>query len=220
MIWKILMLIIKLTVIEIVINTMFTYPWKNGPKAHGWQFTGEVNCPFSRQFSQTEAHTHQSVLWDFKSVVHSLDVNDRIWVKSVSFVVKYDTETGPWWHRKALTHWPPCFGGMVLLWSPERASWIWTYTQFGLIARRSQCLFYTVSRGKMEVNAAGLHAMWIAWFSWVGLQQYMVTIEKKCVCHCTYRTKNERRFYFLTRPSHMVTGNITAIKCNSTRSVI
>ena len=34
-IWKILMLIINLTVIDIVINTMFTYPWKNNEKAHG-----------------------------------------------------------------------------------------------------------------------------------------------------------------------------------------
>ena len=77
-IWKILMLLINLTVIEIVINTMFTYPWKNDQKALGWQFTAEVNYPFSRQFSQTEAHTHQSVSWDLKSVVHSLDVYDEI----------------------------------------------------------------------------------------------------------------------------------------------
>ena len=51
--------IINLTVIEIVINTMFTSPWKNDQKAHGWQFTAEVNYPLSRQFSQTEAHTRQ-----------------------------------------------------------------------------------------------------------------------------------------------------------------
>ena len=64
--------IINLTVIEIVINTMFT---KNDQKAHGWQFTGKVNYPFSRQFSLTEAHTHQSVSWDMKSLVHSHDVH-------------------------------------------------------------------------------------------------------------------------------------------------
>ena len=51
------MLIINLTVIKIVINTMFTYPWKNDQKTLGWQFTAAVNYPFSRQFSQTEAHT-------------------------------------------------------------------------------------------------------------------------------------------------------------------
>ena len=56
----------NLTVIEIVINTMFTYPWKNDQKAHGWQFIAEVNNPFSCQFSQTGAHTHQSVSWDLK----------------------------------------------------------------------------------------------------------------------------------------------------------
>ena len=72
------MLIINLTVIEIVNNTMLTYPWKNDQKAHGWQFTAEVNYPFSRQFSQTEARTHQSVSWDLKSVVHSLDVYGTI----------------------------------------------------------------------------------------------------------------------------------------------
>ena len=70
------MVIINLTVIEIVINTMFPYPWKNDKKAHGWQFTAEVNYPLSRQFSQTEAHTHQSVSCDLKSVVHSFDVYD------------------------------------------------------------------------------------------------------------------------------------------------
>ena len=68
------MLIIYLTVIEIVINTTFTYPWKNDQKAHGWQFPAEVSYPLSRQFSQTEAHTQQTVSWDLKSVVHSLDV--------------------------------------------------------------------------------------------------------------------------------------------------
>ena len=68
------MLIINLNVIDIVINTMFTHPWKNDKKSHGWQFTAEVNYPLSRQFSQTEAHTHQSLSWDLKSVVHSLDV--------------------------------------------------------------------------------------------------------------------------------------------------
>ena len=59
---RLLVLIINLTVIEIVINTMFTYPWKIDQKAHGWQFTAEVNYPFSCQFSQTEAHTHQCVV--------------------------------------------------------------------------------------------------------------------------------------------------------------
>ena len=38
--------------------------------------SAEVNYPFSRQFSQMEAHTHQSVSWDLKSVVHSIDVYD------------------------------------------------------------------------------------------------------------------------------------------------
>ena len=61
-----------MTVIEMGINTMFTYPLKNDQKAHGWQFTAEVNYPFSRQFSQT----HQSVSWDLKLVVHSFNVYD------------------------------------------------------------------------------------------------------------------------------------------------
>ena len=47
---------------------------ENDQKAHGWQFTAEVNHPFSRQFSQTEALTHQSVLWDFKLAVHAIHV--------------------------------------------------------------------------------------------------------------------------------------------------
>ena len=71
------MLIINLTAIEIVTNTIVTYPWKNDQKAHGWQFPAEVNYPLSRQFSQMEAHTHQSVSRDLKSVVHSLDVYDN-----------------------------------------------------------------------------------------------------------------------------------------------
>ena len=37
---------------------------KNDQKSHGWQFTAELNHPFSRKFSRTEALTHQSVLWD------------------------------------------------------------------------------------------------------------------------------------------------------------
>ena len=65
-----------MTVIEMGINTMFTYPLKNDQKAHGWQFTAEVKYPLSPQFSQTEAHTHQSVSWDLKLVVHSFDVYD------------------------------------------------------------------------------------------------------------------------------------------------
>ena len=67
------MLIINLIVIEIVINTMFTYPRKIDQK----QFTAEVSYLFSRQLSQTEAYTHQSVSWDLKSVVHSLEVYDN-----------------------------------------------------------------------------------------------------------------------------------------------
>ena len=70
------MLIINLTVIEIVINTILLYPWKNDQKAHGWKFTAEVNQPFSRQLSRLEALTHQSVLWDLKLAVHALDVYD------------------------------------------------------------------------------------------------------------------------------------------------
>ena len=58
------MLIFNLTVIEIVINTIFTYLWKNDLKAHGWQFTAAVNDSFSRYLSLTEAHAHQSVSWD------------------------------------------------------------------------------------------------------------------------------------------------------------
>ena len=53
---------------------MFTYPWKNDQKAQGLQFTAEVNYPFCRQFSQTEFHTHKSVLWNSKSVLHSLAI--------------------------------------------------------------------------------------------------------------------------------------------------
>ena len=68
------MLIIYLTVIEIVISNVYIPMKKNDQKAHGWQFTAEVNYPFSRRISQTEAHTQQSVSWDLKSVVHSLDV--------------------------------------------------------------------------------------------------------------------------------------------------
>ena len=33
------------------------------------------------------------------------------------------------------------------------------YSSLGFIARRSQCLFYIASRGKMEITAAGLHAI-------------------------------------------------------------
>ena len=36
-------------------------PMKN---ENGWQFTAEVSHTSSRQFSWTEAHTHQSVSWD------------------------------------------------------------------------------------------------------------------------------------------------------------
>ena len=64
-----------------------TYPRKNDQKAHGWQFTAEVNYPFSCQFSQTEAHTHQSVSWDLKSVVHSLDVYDYTYIGSLYYVL-------------------------------------------------------------------------------------------------------------------------------------
>ena len=66
------MVIINLTVSEIVINTMLNVniPKDNDKKAHGWLFTAEVNYPFSRRFTQTEALTHESVSWDFKLVVH------------------------------------------------------------------------------------------------------------------------------------------------------
>ena len=45
-------------------------PKDNDQNAHGWLYTVEVNYPFSRQFSQTEAPTHESMSWDFKLVVH------------------------------------------------------------------------------------------------------------------------------------------------------
>ena len=50
---------------------------KNDNKAHGWQFTAEVNHPNFGQFSRTEALTHQSVLWDLKLAVHALHVYDN-----------------------------------------------------------------------------------------------------------------------------------------------
>ena len=51
------MLIINLIVIEIV-----NIPNKTIKKHMVDSFTAEVNHPFSRQFSRTEALTHQSVL--------------------------------------------------------------------------------------------------------------------------------------------------------------
>ena len=62
---------------------------KNDQKAHGWQFTAEVNHPFSRR---TEALTHQSVLWNLNLAVHALNVYGLHFLKDIGSIFSIGIE--------------------------------------------------------------------------------------------------------------------------------
>ena len=89
------MLIINLTVIEIVIKTMFTYPWKNDQKSHGWQFTAEVNYPLSRQFLQTVCY-YFYILWSIFQVILTTEEVTATTLKDISATTKVILKLKKW----------------------------------------------------------------------------------------------------------------------------